>query len=421
MKNFILSIQILVVAFGSMILGPIISGLDISLSLFSAGVCTIFFHLITNRKVPFFTGGSLSVLSSAILIISSYGLAAFFGASLVCSILYILIGILFMDLDKKILDMFLPTSIRGSVVVLIGFTLISVATSKMTSFTGATFQWSAVLVSVVTVATLLFFSNYGGKFTSIVSVIIAMLVGYILTLIVNPDVINMASPLENAKWFQLPWVSAIQNNAYALPFVFNLNAILMLFPLFLTTVAGHIGSIFVISEVSGENFVEKPGISKSCVSLGLSNALSSFLGGLPIVEYAEVIGTVTTTKEYNPVIVEIAALLAIAISFFGKFNILLSTIPTPVMGGIMFVLFGGIGMVGVKILTSTANLENKRELIVSTVMLSSGIGNFQMIFSDSFKFEGIGLAVMLGIATNLILLFVENKERIFKAIFKKSK
>ncbi|GMO61421.1 MAG: solute carrier family 23 protein [Rickettsiales bacterium] len=411
MKNFIIGVQFLCIAFSSMVIGPMIVGLDISLSLFACGVCTLIYHACTKRKVPLFFGGCLGVVAGALEIIKMYGLGAFFGASLVCSILYIFFGLIFLKFNKNIIDKFLPASIRTPVVILIGFTLLPVAIDNMVAFSGADFAWDAFLISFITTAILIYLSNYSTGYAQSTSIIIAMVVGCFLVAFISPEQIDL-SILKEQPFFALPWKNAIEKDKYALPFDFNINAILILFPLFISTLSQHIGSLFVLQEImKDKSIAEKDkGLTKSCFALGIINMFSSFLGSLPVIDYAEVTGSIITTKEKNPFVLEITAMIAIILSFFTLFTGFMSLIPTPVMGAIMFVAFSGIGMTGIKLLTQFVNLENKRELIVSTIVLSAGIGNLAVSFESGLKFEGIAFAVLIGIIVNILLLGLEKIE-----------
>ncbi|MDR0422991.1 MAG: hypothetical protein LBH46_00180 [Rickettsiales bacterium] len=392
--NFVLGIQILIVALGSLVIGPILTNFSISMSLLIGGVCTLLYHFLTKKKLPYFLGGNLIFIASANYIVSTYGMGAFLNASFICSFLFILIGVLLLKVDKNFIDRFLPAPIKASVVVLIGFSLCGVATSKMVSFDTA-FSWIAFLVSFVTIGVLFYFSNFKKKAQN-VAVILAILIGYTLVLIMSPSSIDFA-PVRNASWFSLPWAGGISTNTS-----FNLNAVIIMMPLFLTEAGHHIASFFLMSDLKNENLSDSLGFSRPYISFGITNIVSSFLGGLPVIEYGEVNGVIATTKKTDVITSDIAAVLAILLSFCGKLSAFFALIPLPVMGGIMFVLFGGIGMIGVKSLFA-AKIEEPKNLILSSVILASGLGNLSVSFSGGLKLDGIGLAVILGIITNLLL------------------
>ncbi|GMO56240.1 MAG: uracil-xanthine permease family protein [Rickettsiales bacterium] len=413
MKNLIIGIQFLCIAFSSIVIGPMVTGLDVSLSLFACGACTLIYHYFTKRKIPIFFGGCLAVVAGCLEITKDYGLGAFFGASLVCSLLYIVFGLIFYKFNKNIIDKFLPASIRTSVVVLIGFTLLPIAMSNMVAFSSnGDFVWDAFLISFLTSAILIYLSNYSSGLYKSTSIIIAMICGCLFVAFISPEEINL-SVLENQPFFSLPWENAMKNDKYALPFVFDINAILILFPLFISVFSQHIGSLFVMQEVMNDKTIvqEEKGLTRSCFALAITNAFSSFFGCLPITDYAEVTGSVIATEEKHPIVIEISAIIAIILSFFTLFTGFISLIPVPVMGAIMFVGFGGIGMTGIKLLTQLVNLDNKRELIVSTVVLSCGIGNLAISFDFGLKFQGIALSVLLGIIVNILLIGLENAEK----------
>lgn len=210
------------------------------------------------------------------------------------------------------------------------------------------------------------------------------------------------SPIANAKWFVVPWIEAIKNGSYALP-VFDLNAILFILPVAIAPAIEHVGDILAISSVTGKNYLEDPGLHKTLLGDGLATSFASLLGGPPNTTYSEVTGAVALTKATDVVYMRIAAFTAILLAFLGKLNAVLKTIPVPVMGGILILLFGMIAAIGVGTLVrNKVDMAKARNLVIVSVVLVIGIGNL-VLSVGPITLGGIGLAGLVGVVLNFIL------------------
>ncbi len=183
---------------------------------------------------------------------------------------------------------------------------------------------------------------------------------------------------------------------------FRWEAILFIVPVAIVPAIEHIGDMLAISNVTGKDFLKKPGLHRTLVGDGVATSFASFMGGPPNTTYSEVTGVVTLTRLYNPAIMTWAAVFAIILSFSGALGAFLRTIPTPVMGGILL-LFGAIAAVGVgTLIRAVVDLTNRKNLVILSIVLVFGIGGMTMDIGD-FRMGGIGLAAIVGVVLNLIL------------------
>jgi uracil permease len=227
-----------------------------------------------------------------------------------------------------------------------------------------------------------------------------VLAGYIVCIFLGK--INTAT-IAGAAWFNLPWAAAMETGRYALP-TFELAAILFILPVAIAPAVEHVGDVLAISSVTGKNYVEKPGLFRTFLGDGIAACIGPLAGGPPCTTYSEVTGAVALTKAYNPVYMQVAAVLAIILAFCGKLNAVLSSIPAPVMGGIMMMLFGMIAVVGIRTMVNDkVDFSLPRNMIIAAVILVVGIGDLQIKFGDNFMLSGIGLAGIVGILLNIIL------------------
>jgi uracil permease len=202
------------------------------------------------------------------------------------------------------------------------------------------------------------------------------------------------APIFEAAWFAVP--------AFVLP-EWNLQAVLFIVPVAIAPAIEHFGDILAIGHVTGKDYLKEPGIHRTMMGDGLATSLASFLGGPPNTTYSEVTGAVTLTRMYNPAIMTWAALFAIVLAFIGKIGAILQTIPVPVMGGIMLLLFGAITVVGLNSLVKAGDdLTEPRNLSIIALILVFGMGGMAFDVGE-FSLKGIGLAGIVGVVLNLVL------------------
>jgi len=398
-KNIVYGVQHMFVMFGATILVPIITGLDPGVALFTAGIGTILFHLLTKCKVPVFLGSSFAFMPGILAITGSGGtLAQACGGIVIAGLFYVVMSIIFKLIGTRIIHKILPPQVTGPVIILIGLMLAGVAIQNSNGTNSPGFnQWLCWLIALITFATgifvKIFFERIKLKFLSSIPVLIALIIGYIAAVIAG--FVNFKSVIE-APWFGLP--------NFSLP-VFDLNSISIIVPIAIVTMVEHFGDILAIGNVVKEDYIKDPGIHRTLLGDGLATSLAAVLGGPANTTYSENTGAVALTGVSAPVIMRIAALCAILLSFIPKFTAIINTIPAPVIGGISILLFGMISSIGVKnMIDAKLSLEKAENLIVVSAILVLGLGGAEFVIGN-FALKGLGLAAIVGIILNAILNF----------------
>lgn len=385
-RKGIVGVQFLFVAFGATVLVPLLIGIDPATALFSAGIGTFLFHLVTKGKVPVFLGSSFAFIAPIIAATAQWGLPATFAGLSGVALVYFIISLFIKWQGKRFLDRIFPPVVIGPVIILIGLSLSPSAVNM------AKECWWVALVSLG--ASILAMSTGLGPL-KIIPVICGIIVGYAAAAIAG---IIDYTPIAEAKWISLPTsLTDFQWPEFSWePFVFMI-------PVAIAPVVEHIGDIYVVSAVAGKDFAKDPGLHRTMFGDGLACLVASFIGGPPVTTYSEVTGAMQITRVTSPAVIRIAAATAIVFSVCGKLSAFLSTIPQAVLGGIMLLLFGSIASVGVQnMLRNKVNINITRNIIIVSVVLTLGIGG--AVWSvGSFSLQGIGLSALVGVILNLIL------------------
>lgn len=385
-RKTIVGVQFLFVAFGSTVLVPLLVGLDPATALFSAGIGTLIFHLITKGMVPIFLGSSFAFIAPIIAASEQWGmpgtLAGFAGVSLV----YFLTSALVKWKGMQLLDRLFPPVVIGPVIMLIGLSLSGTAVDM------AKTNWLLALIALATSVIVLMF---GKGLIKLLPVISGIIVGFVVAICMGE--VNFQSVID-APWFALPQnIRNPQLPAFAWePYVFMM-------PVALAAVIEHVGDVYAIGAVADKDFVKNPGLHRTMLGDGLACLAAALLGGPPVTTYSEVTGAVQITRITHPQVLRIAAVTAILFSIIGKLNALLQSIPQAVLGGIMLLLFGSIAAVGIQnLMRNKVDFGITRNVIIASVILTTGIGG--AVFSaGTFSLSGIGLAALVGLLLNLIL------------------
>jgi len=379
-------VQFLFVAFGSTVLVPLLVGLDPSAALFSAGVGTLIFHLVTKGLVPIFLGSSFAFITPIIAASAQWGmpgtLAGFAGVALV----YFVVSALVKWKGMQLLDRLFPPVVIGPVIMLIGLSLSGTAVDMAKN------NWLLALISLAVAVIVLMF---GKGLLKLLPVICGIIAGYIAAICLGEVDFK---PVADAPWFALP--QHIRH--FQLP-AFQWEPFIFMMPVALAAVVEHVGDIYAISAVADKDFVKNPGLHRTMLGDGLACLTASFLGGPPVTTYSEVTGAVQITRVTHPQVLRIAAVAAILFSVVGKLNALLQGIPQAVLGGIMLLLFGSIASVGVQnLMRNKVDFGETRNVIIASIILTTGIGG-AVLTAGSFSLSGIGLAALVGLVLNLIL------------------
>ena len=381
-QKTVVGAQFLFVAFGSTVLVPLLVGLDPSVALFTAGVGTLIFHLITKGKVPIFLGSSFAFIAPIIKATELYGLPGTLCGLIAVGAVYGLMSALIRLRGVGFITKLFPSIVVGPVIMLIGLSLASTGVDMAKS------NWPLAITALLTT---IIVSLFGKGLLRLIPIFAGIIVGYIAASIFG--LIDF-QPIIDAPWLALP--------AFVKP-EFCWEAIIFMIPVAIAPVIEHIGDVYAINEVTGKDFVKDPGLHRTMLGDGLACVAASFIGGPPVTTYSEVTGAISLTKIADPAVIRISAIIGILFSVLGKVSALLKTIPNAVLGGIMLLLFGTIAAVGVNTLVKNkVDLGNTRNLIIASLILTLGIGGAEMT-CGTITIGGIGLAALVGVILNLIL------------------
>ncbi|HDL5699022.1 TPA: uracil-xanthine permease [Mannheimia haemolytica] len=390
-KQAFIGLQMLFVAFGALVLVPLITGLDPNVALLTAGVGTLIFQVCTKRQVPVFLASSFAFIAPIQFGVQQWGIPVTMGALLCSGFIYMALSALVKAKGVNILHKYFPPIVIGPVIMVIGLGLAPVAVDMATGKSANIAYNTAIIVSMITLVTTLIVAVFAKGLLKLVPILAGLTVGYILSVFMG--LVDFTKVVE-APWFSLPKVSAPE---------FQLDAILYLLPIALAPAVEHLGDVMAISQVAGKDFMKKPGLHRTLLGDGLATSAAAALGGPPNTTYSEVTGAVMLTKNFNPKIMTWAACWAIAFSFCGKIGAFLATIPTFVMGGIMMLLFGAVAVVGINtLIKAKVDLSIPRNLCIASVVMTFGIGGM-LINIGEFSLKGISLCALVAIVLNIVL------------------
>ena len=397
LKQSFVGLQMLFVAFGALVLVPLITGLDSNTALLTAGVGTLLFQLCTGKQVPIFLASSFAFIAPIQYGIQTWGIATTMGGLASAGLVYLALSILVKLRGTEALQRIFPPIVVGPVIIIIGMGLAPVAVDMSLGKNSAYAYNDAILVSMVTLLTTLSVAVFAKGLMKLIPIMFGITAGYILCLFLG--LINF-QPVIDAPWFSLPKLTAPE---------FNLEAILYMLPIAIAPAVEHVGGIMAISSVTGKDFLKKPGLHRTLLGDSLATAAASLVGGPPNTTYSEVTGAVMLTRNFNPNIMTWAAIWAIAISLCGKVGAFLSTIPTIVMGGIMMLVFGSIAVVGMStLIRGKVDVTEARNLCIISVVMTFGIGNM-FVDVGNVSLKGISLCAVVAIILNLILPKAKNE------------
>ena len=381
-QKTIVGVQFLFVAFGATVLVPLLVGMDPSVALFTAGVGTLIFHLVTKGKVPIFLGSSFAFIAPIIKATALYGLPGTLSGLVAVGAVYGIMSALVRFRGVGFISRLFPPVVVGPVIMLIGLSLAS---------TGVDMAKENWLLAIISLLTTIVVSLFGKGLLRLIPIFSGIVVGYIAATIMG---LVDFQPVADASWLALP--------AFVRP-EFSWEAIIFMIPVAIAPVIEHIGDVYAINEVAGKDFVKDPGLHRTMLGDGLACVASAFIGGPPVTTYSEVTGAISLTKITDPAVIRIAAITGILFSVLGKVSAILKTIPSAVLGGIMLLLFGTIASVGINsLIKNKIDMGDTRNLVIASLILTLGIGGAELTFGD-FTIGGIGLAALVGVILNLII------------------
>ena len=394
-KDCLVGAQMLFVAFGALVLVPLLTGLDPNVALFTAGFGTLIFQLITRGKVPIFIASSFAFIAPI-----SYGVKTWGIPSTLCGLVaaggfFMLLSLLIKIRGREFLDRLLPPIVTGPVIMVIGLVLAPVAVNMAKGLQGkvqAIPEEKALLIAFISLFTTILVTLSAKGMIKLLPILAGIGTGYFASFFMG--YVDFTS-FWKAPWFAIPNFTMPQ---------WNLEAIFYIVPVAIAPAIEHVGDVLAISKVTGKDYVEDPGIHATMFGDGVATSIAGFLGGPPCTTYSEVTGAVALTRAFNPAIMTWASITAIVLAFVGKVGALLQTIPGPVMGGIMLLLFGAITVVGLNTLVQAGeDLTESRNLVIVSLILVCGIGGMSFCVGSICTLKGIGLAGILGILLNALL------------------
>ncbi|UTW09133.1 uracil-xanthine permease family protein [Pseudomonas benzenivorans] len=388
--------QMLFVAFGALVLMPLITGMDPNVALFTAGLGTLIFQLVTKNQVPVFLASSFAFIAPILAAKNDFGLPATLGGLVAAGGMYMLLAGAVRLKGTGFIDRLLPPVVIGPVIMAIGLGLAPVAANMAMGKAGdASVQLvpydTALMISLPALITTLIVAVIGRGIFRLIPILCGVAVGYVLAVLFG---VVEFSGVAAAPWLAMPNFVAPE---------LHWGAILFILPVAIAPAIEHIGDVLAIGTVTGKNYLKKPGLHRTLLGDGLATSAAGLLGGPPNTTYSEVTGAVMLTKNFNPKVMIWAALIAMALAFIGKFGAALQSIPVPVMGGILCLLFGSIAVVGLNtLIRHQVDLSEARNLVIVAVTLVFGIGGM-VIGAGDVSLKGISLCGIIAILLNLLL------------------
>ncbi|MBU5309795.1 solute carrier family 23 protein [Ligilactobacillus saerimneri] len=391
-----LSIQHMFSMFGSTVLVPILVGLNPGIALFSSGVGTLMYILITRGKIPAYMGSSFSFIVPMLALMKTTGYPGIAQGTVAVGMVYLIVALIISFFGSDWIDKVLPPIVVGPIVMVIGLSLAATA-AKDATMNGNNYDLRFFAVAMITLLVTIGFNMFLKGFLSLIPILLGIIAGYIAALLFG--IVDL-SGVQSAAWFSLP--------SFQIPFIsyhphMYWGAILSMAPIAFVTMTEHMGHIMVLNKLTDRNFFKDPGLTHTLAGDGTASIIAGFVGGPPVTSYGENIGVLAITKVHSVYVLGGAALFAIIFSFVGKLSALIESIPSPVIGGISFLLFGVIASSGLRVIVDKqVDFNEKRNLMIASSILVIGIGNAYLQLGQ-YTFSGLAVASVLGIVLNLVL------------------
>ena len=394
-QSMVLGAQHAFAMFGATILAPLLMGFDPSLTMLITGIGTILFFLITGGHVPSYLGSSFAFIGAVAAATGYAGagsnpnIALALGGTIVCGVLYAIVGLMVMRTGTQWIEKLMPPVVTCTIVMIIGLNLAPVT---IKSVSANNFDAWMALVTILCIGTIAVFTR--GMIRRLL-LLIGLVMSYAIYF-VCANVMGLGKPIDfnaisSAAWFGLP--------AFHQP-VFQLNAILLIAPVFIILIAENLGHFKAVSAMTGQNI--SPYMGRAFFADGLCTTLSASVGGTGMTTYAENIGVMAATKIYSTVVFVIAGVFAILLGLSPKFGSLISTIPVAILGGASIVVFGLITIAGARIwISNQVDFSKNGNMIVAAIALIMGAGNYSLHIGN-FDLGGIGTATFAAILMNLV-------------------
>ena len=397
-KIILLGMQHTFAMFGATVLVPLLTGLNVSTTLLMAGLGTLLFHFITKGKVPAFLGSSFAFLGGYAAVAPLIGtqpnvemLPYASGGVFVAGLVYVVLATCIKVFGVKKVMRFFPPVVTGPIIISIGLIL------APSAITNCQDNW---LLAIIALGVIIICNIWGKGMIKIIPIMLGIIISYIVALIIGE--VNF-SELTTSEIIALP----IQSTAFA---KFDMSAIITIVPIALATMMEHIGDISAIGATTGKNYISNPGLHRTLIGDGVATSLSALFGGPTNTTYGENTGVLALTKVYDPLVMKIAAVFAIILSFFPVVASLIRSIPVAIIGGVSLILYGMISAVGIRnVVENRIDFTESRNLIIAAVILVSALGfnniggiSF-MVASTTINLSGLAIAAIAGILLNAIL------------------
>lgn len=381
-QKTILGVQFLFVAFGATVLVPLLVGLDPSTALFTAGVGTLIFHLVTKGIVPIFLGSSFAFIAPIVKATELYGIAGTLSGLVAVGLVYSFMSALVKWQGIRLIKRLFPPVVIGPVIMLIGLSLAG---------TGVNMAAEDWLLAIIALVTAIIVSMFAKGLLKLIPIFAGIVTGYLAAMLLGR--VDLTG-ISEAAWISLPQFVKPE---------FSWGAILFMIPVAIAPIIEHVGDVYAVSQVADKDFIKSPGLHRTMLGDGIACIVAGFIGGPPVTTYSEVTGAMVLTKVTDPVVIRIAAATGIIFSIIGKVSAFLRSIPASVLGGIMLLLFGMIAATGVSnMIHNKTDMSNPRNLIIVSLILTTGIGG-AILTIGNISMTGIGLSALLGVVLNLIL------------------
>lgn len=399
----LLSFQHVFAMFGATVLVPILTGLSISVALVGSGIGTLIYIVATKAKVPVYLGSSFAYIAAISIASQEFGPTSAFVGLMVVGFIYVLVATAIRFVGKAWLDSILPPLVIGPLIAIIGINLAPVATGQAGLTPGSADPFFASLaadpinpiIALVTFLATVLLATLAKGFFKVVPILGGIIVGYVVAAVLG--VVSFGGVVD-APWFAFPDFTFI--GTYSLDW----RAVLLFAPISFVTIAEHIGDHKVLGSITKRDFLQDPGLDRTLLGDGIATFVSAALGGPANTTYGENTGVVAMTRVASVYVTGGAAVIAILLGFVGKFTALVASIPTPVMGGILVLLFGLIAGNGLKVMVEAkVNLSSIRNLIIVATMLVLGLGGAAFAINDAVALTGMSLAAIAGILLNQFL------------------
>lgn len=399
-KAIPLSIQHLFAMFGASILVPILFNIDPTTVLFFNGIGTLLYAFLTKKKIPAFLGSSFAYLAPTFLLFSEgYSFQTVQGGFVVSGLIFSMVAIIISYTGTNWIDKLFPPAAMGAIVTIIGLELAPTAADMAGFPVGGSnspelnITW--VIVSMITLVTVILCNVLLKGFLKVIPILIGVVVGYIAACLMGLVDFNA---INSASFFTAPQIKLAK---------FDITAILTILPATFVVLAEHIGHLKVTSNIVGKDLSKDPGLHRSLLGDGLSTAISGMFGSVPTTTYGENIGVMALTKVYSVYVICGAGIISIILGFSGKLSAIISTIPTPVVGGVSLLLFGTIATSGLRtFIDEQVDFSKSRNLILTSVIFIIGLSGIKLSIGI-IELKGMGLAAIVGIVLNLAFILFD--------------